>query len=117
MMKKAAAVLLASVLWIPVGVFGAQAVGYYTENISNPSDSRITAVLELIEQQTDAQIREKMRYLIYDSDYAAISNQEWPYTNGSTTSWYTSIPEGGKTYSITGAKGCKAYANFVTTYV
>ena len=86
--------------------------------ITKADDPRIEELLNAIDSQnfdeTDTTAEEAkalIRHLIFTSNFKAVGGGKFPYPNGSKN--YFTIDDGFYKKTITGARGCMAYARFV----
>ena len=86
--------------------------------ITKADDPRIDELLSAIDDQnfdetdtTAEEAKELIRHLIFTSNFKAVGGGKFPYPNGSKN--YFTIDDGFYKKTITGARGCMAYARFV----
>ena len=113
MKKRLLSLILAIILvatLLPVTALGA--------TITNINDSRINEALSLIDQQnfngsgtSASAAKDVIRHFISGSSFAAIGGGKFPYPNSGSYTY--SVSDGTYTRSITGAKGCMAYCNYL----
>ncbi len=90
--------------------------------IASSSDSRINLMLDAIDQQNFANsgttandAKNKIKHVIFNARFAAIGGDSFNYPNSG--SYVSVIDDGTYKVNIRGAKGCFAYANYVTNLI
>ena len=114
----------ASVALVFLLVFGTASCLYAQPTIINDKDDpMIEAMLEGIDSQnfddsdtTAAQAKEYIRHFVFTSKFKAVGGGVFPYPNSSGKN-FTSIDDGTYKRTIKGARGCMAYARFVSRVI
>ena len=91
--------------------------------ITKADDPRIEAMLAGIDGQnfaesdtTAEEVKALMRHFVFTSNFKAVGGGKFPYPNSASKN-FTTIDDGTYKKTITGAKGCMAYARFVSRVV
>lgn len=122
MTKKLQNLLMALVMcFLLIPVFGTEAKAG-NDIIEDPEDERIELMLEGIDKQsfdlsfvTADQVKDLMRYFIYDCAFSPMNKNSFPYYN--YKNFVTYVNDGIFYEEIRISKGCCAYCNFVSKVI
>lgn len=89
---------------------------FHTKVIYSSNATEISEILNLVKSNDGEKIYNKIYYLFYSSQFAAVYNKTFPYKNNGTAS--TTVTDNGTVYTFSNsARGCYLYSDYVSKYV
>ena len=86
---------------------------FYTKVIYSTNSTEISTILNLVKSRDGQSRYEKIYYLFYNSQYAAVYNKTFPYKNSGNSS--TTVTDNGTVYTFSNsARGCYLYSDYVS---
>ena len=123
-MKKKLVMVILSLVLAFLPVFSVAGIAYAVPTvITAPDDTRIEAMLDAIGDQsfdevdrTAEEARDLIAHFVFTSKFKAVGGGTFPYPN-SSAKLFSTIDDGTYKKTIKGAKGCMAYARFVSKVI